>query len=355
MLEVLSTMRQRNGAERAVKLSRARDRIEAENRARVEKALNAMRLGASGGGIAGRLERAPAHLRPILSIFMSPGFKSAFLAYAQKVARGEIVMPSASALAKPAVKTGASPPSPPPGKGAPATKTSGKAAGKESPAAAAAAGTGGNGCKAAPRRAISLGTPETVVEAATAASAPPLAKGAEHRRQATFGDLPPTKSEANLIAAGKHRSSMTAPGRRKAGDGGGESFNSSGGRRKRGAGGGLRREGSDRQRARKASKGEAKWRAHREGSGFEMTLTAETAIGRTERSPSQGGGGSGDLTGPIVGGEGLATSLVPLEEGSTDWAFGGSATFLAFGAGTSHSSSPSQYLEPLTCSHRLYS
>lgn len=312
VLEALSVMRQRTVGERAVKLSRARDRIEAENRARVEKALSAMRLGGRSSSVAGRLERAPAHLRPILSIFMSPAFKSAFLAYAQQVARGEIIMPSASALlAKHAAKTGAaiSPPSPP-GKGsAPNTKAAVSGGGKQAPAAAAGTGVNGGG-KTPPRRAVSLGTTETVAEAsAVVASAPPLARGAENRRQAMFGDLPPTKSEANLIAAGEHRSPVATSGGRKAAGGGGDGgsgFNASG-RRKRGAEGGPRREGSGREQARRASKG-AKWRAHRESSGFSMTLTADTAVGRTERSPSQGGATGGE-TAPTVRGGRLAMSL----------------------------------------------
>lgn len=315
VVETLSAMRKRNLDERAVKMNRARDRIEAENRARVEKALSAMRLGhrhGDGGAadVAGRLERAPAHLRPILAIFMSPAFKQAFLAYAQQVACGEVVMPSASALDRQYRTANTAAASPPP--------SSGKSVPARNAAAAAAAGVPGGtsavrGGNPPPRRAISLDCPETVAEAAAKASAPvPPARGAERRRQVAFGDVPPTKSEANLIAAGKHRSlKAKAPGARQAGigGGGGERFSASG--RRRSAAGASRREGGEHQAS--GVSNAAKWRKHREGSDFNMTLTADTATGRTGMNPARDGrGGGATATAAPARGRGSRGTVPPI-------------------------------------------
>lgn len=300
MVETLAAMRRRNFDERIVKMNRARDRIEAENRARVEAALSAMRLGHRGrsGDVADRLERAPAHLRRILAIFMSPAFKQAFLAYAQKVARGEIAMPSASALAVQARRPAASPSPSSPGQAVRA---------KTAAAAAAVPGstTALAGRSPPPRRAISLDCPETVAEAAADASAPPPGRGAERRRQGAFGDVPPTKSEAILIAAGEHRSLTTkSSGRRKLGGASG----ASGGGHGRGS---TRASGGQRRVAGASSRGGAssganhtavKWRKHREGSDFNLTLTADTAVGRAGRNSAQAGDSGGAQAAPARGG-----------------------------------------------------
>ncbi|CAM9851016.1 unnamed protein product [Scytosiphon promiscuus] len=247
VVEILSAMRRRKVDERAVKMNRARDRIEAENRARVEKALSAMRRlgrgsnspGAGGDdleNIARRLESAPEHLRPILAVFLSPGFKKAFLAYAEQVARGEVAFPSA---------TGA------------VTKQAGSLAGSSGSTGDASAR--GN---PPPRRAISLDYPVTCpgheaatpAAAAAAAAVPALARGVERRRQVAFGDAPPSKSEASMMADGKRRLSMGEPGGRNGGTG-------------------VKRD---------------EWHKHREGSDFDVTLTADTASGRAANRPSLG-------------------------------------------------------------------
>ncbi|CAM9674223.1 unnamed protein product, partial [Ectocarpus fasciculatus] len=276
--ELLSIIRKRKIDERAIKMNRARDRIEAENRARIEKALSALRF-RSQDSVAGRLDRAPAHLRGILAVFLDPSFQKAFLDYAKRFARGEVVLPSAVDKQP--------------------TSSANMQTSSSKETASAAVG-GGN---PPPRRAISLDYPETCpghgpttpAAAAAAASVPKLAKDLERRRQMMFGDLPPTKSEANVIAAGKHRPPITAPGGRngggrgggvRGGDGDGARQNHQTGKRKSRSG----RKGS----ADGGNKGSGtQWRRHREGSDFSMTLTAESAVGRSAGTPSKGGGQGG--------------------------------------------------------------
>ncbi|CAM9808913.1 unnamed protein product, partial [Hapterophycus canaliculatus] len=278
-VDTLSVMRKRKVDERAVKMNRARDRIEAENRARVEKALSAMRrLGQSNGSagaggdddeqVARRLERAPAHLRPILAIFLSPSFKKAFLAYARQVALGEVTSPSAVA------PTGAT------------TALTG------APGSTGAAARG----NPPPRRAISLDYPATCpgheistsAAATAAASVPALARGAGLRRQVAFGDEPPSKLEANLMAAGRQRSSMVAPGGRDSGttadDGSMDDGRGSNGQNRRRSSTRSKRE---RDRQRSGVNRAAKWHKHQEGSDFNVTLTTDTASGRAGSSVVQ--------------------------------------------------------------------
>ena len=304
MVETLAAMRRRNFDERVVKINRARDRIEAENRARVEAALSAMRLGHRGrsGDVADRLEQAPAHLRRILAIFMSPAFKQAFLAYAQKVARGEIAMPSASALA-------VQPRRPANGPAASSSPSSPGQAVRAKTAATAAAVAGSTtalvGRSPPPRRAISLDCPETVAEAAADASAPPPGRGAERRRQGAFGDVPPTKSEAILIAAGEHRLLTTkSSSRRKLGGASGASGGGHG-RGSTSASGGQRRVAGASSRGGASSGANhtaVKWRKHREGSDFNLTFTADTAVGRAGRNSAQAGDSGGAQAAPARGG-----------------------------------------------------
>lgn len=305
-------------------MNRARDRIEAENRARVERALSAMRrlghgnAGVNGGSheddVASRLERAPKHLRPILATFLSPSFKKAFLAYAKRFALGEVAFPPAtSTVARQAGTTLQSASSPPatPGNSVtvvPDAAVAAAAAGAALPGACAskgnAAAAGGN---PPPRRAISLDYPgtcpgheaTTLAASAAVASVPALARGAEQRRETAFGNAPPSKSEANLMAAGKHRSSMVPPGGRNGGDagrglGGGQSRRRSGARSKRE----LERRVGGVNRA-------AKWHKHRDpSSDFDVTLTAETASGRAASGSSQGRS-AGDAAGTTGTGSGF--------------------------------------------------
>ncbi|CAM9477034.1 unnamed protein product, partial [Ectocarpus sp. 12 AP-2014] len=292
--ELLSAIRKRKIDERAVKMNRARDRIEAENRARIEKALSALRL-RSQDSVAGRLERAPAHLRGILAVFLDPSFQKAFLDYAKRYTLGEVVLPLA--LHKQATSS------------ANILTSSSKESEKNA---------GGGGGNPPPRRAISLDYPETCpghgpttpAAAASAASVPALAKGLERRRQVMFGDLPPTKSEANMMATGKHRSSITAPGGR---NGGGKGTGAVGR-----DGDGVRRNQQTRKRkSRNGRKRSAdggnkspgmQWRRHHEGSDFRMTLTAESAVGRSARTPSKGGGQGGAALVTEQGSETAATA-----------------------------------------------
>lgn len=286
--ELLSAIRKRKIDERAVKMNRARDRIEAENKARIEKALNALRL-RSQDSVAGRLERAPVHLRGILAVFLDPRFQKAFVNYAQRFVRGKVVLPSA--LHKQATSS------------ANMLTSSSKESGKN------AAVCGGN---PPPRRAISLDYPETCLghgpttpaAAAAAASVPALAKGLERRRQVMFGDMPPTKSEANMMAAGKHRSSITAPGGRNGGGKGGGAVGRDGDGVRRNQQTGKRKSRNGRKRSADGGKINPgmQWRRHREGSDFSMTLTAESAVGRSARTPSKGGGQGGAALVPEQGG-----------------------------------------------------
>lgn len=283
VVETLSLMRKRNADGRALKMSRARDRIKAENKARIEKVLSAMRLGRRNESIIGRVQRAPAHLRPILTTFLSPEFKNAFVAYAKKIARGEITVPftnaptttsdassSTAASVVTTLKTGAE------------ARATGRAVEIEGSGESAAIAPAGN---PPPRRAISLDYPETfpghVAKTVAAASVPRLVRDAERRRKAMFGDAPPTKSEATLIAAGKHRESTSPTAVRNGGVGAGKPKQ----RKRRGQGG-----------SRSGSTSGVKWRKHSETSAFDMTLTADTAKGRAARTPSQESGDGGTTT-----------------------------------------------------------
>lgn len=317
VVETLSLIRKQNTDERAIKKSRARERIDAENKVRIEKALSAMKIGRErNANVTGRIQRAPAHLRPILTIFLSPEFKKAFLAYAQRVARGEISMPSGNfLLAKQAPSAAATSESVTAKTGAAA------AAAAATPATPATAAVGGSGATAAatepggkppPRRAISLDYPETcpghVVTTAVAAAGlvPPLARGAARRRQVMFGDVPPTKSEANMIAAGRHRESIFPPGVQK--DGAGAAGKQNQQQKHRGRAG-----------SRSGSTSKVKWRKHSGGSDFDMTLTADTAKGRTVRTPSQGGADGGSQASPTGQGWSL-TRLCLISERSMTFA-----------------------------------
>lgn len=198
-----------------------------------------------------RLERAPAHLRPLLTVFLRPGFKTAFLAYAKQVATTGGHHPSGIA----AKSIAAVPSGNPEAVAGTATKTIATAAAAVAP-------------RSPPRRAISLGySNESTAASASAAAAAttaaraggahPWASGeaAEKRRQSTFGDLPPT-SAVGILAVKQ----------------GGVAMNDSRARR---SGGGAAAGGA----GRKAGGG-AKWRTHGRGNAMDLTLTSGTASGK---------------------------------------------------------------------------
>lgn len=225
---MLALMRKRHVNERELKKNRARDRIEAENIARLEKALSAMNI--ARHSTANRLERAPEHFRPLLAVFLRPGVIKTFLAYAKKAGRLEItkLVDETSGATSPHPKTSV-----------PATASPGLPP---------------------PRRAISLDyrglhtnhAAATAAAVAASTAAFTLADDPETRRRAAFGDLPPRggrKQRSGSIGVGSK-----STGKRKLG------------------GGVMDNAGRD--------ISETRWRAHGEDPGFDLTFTAATAAGR---------------------------------------------------------------------------
>ncbi|CAM9942225.1 unnamed protein product, partial [Ectocarpus sp. 13 AM-2016] len=113
-----------------------------------------------------------------------------------------------------------------------------------------------------------------------------------------------------MMGAGKHRSSITAPGGRNGGGKGAGAVGCDGD--------GVRRNQQTRKRkSRNGRKRSAdggnkssgrQWRRHHEGSDFRVTLTTESAVGRSARTPSKGGGQGGAALVTEQGSETAATA-----------------------------------------------
>lgn len=238
VVDTLAMIRERNTDEKAAKMTRARDRIETENRARVEKVLSAMSFARSD--VASSLEKAPVHFRRLLDTFLRPGFSRAFLIYAGKVRRGVI----AKGTVKSTSTVSARPPAPNPPK---TTASSGLFP---------------------PRRAISLDYPEMCPKcpANAAGKPPPLANDVEKRRHANFGNVVPTASAGSQMTT-KKKSDTVVDG---------------------GSGGGREKFSSQRRGKRKSQSGPGKkqWRTHSDDAGVDLTLTPSTAAGRVSEVPS---------------------------------------------------------------------
>lgn len=252
---LLKTVQKRNAKERMAKLNRARERIETENRTRVEQALNAMSFARNNN--FNILDRAPAHFRHLLAIFLRPGFKKSFITFARKMRH---IRPSDRRLAE---------------AGSPLTAGSNVASTSSSrdtmvPLAAGTAATRFIMDTPSPRRAISLdypaGAPSNKI-AAVAATASAVAAASqsrftgsdtEGRRKEAFGDVPPTTAAAGRIATGKRAHSGTV----------GEGDGSSGQTSNAGAG------------RTNLSSAAPKWRTFSDDKGLDLMLTAGSATRR---------------------------------------------------------------------------
>ena len=232
---MLLMMRERNADERATKMNRMQERIDAENRARLERVVNAM--SATHTSIVDRLIRAPPHLRSLLATFLRPGFTQAFLLYAKRAASADAIhctleeaLPFATSVSEPDVITCAA-----------------SAADLSSVSAAAMADRG-----LSMEHSMPLPQPST--------GGPVASEDTEERRYVAFSSGSSAGGESNTSSGRKRGSGATTSSRRSS------------------------------VRTDKHNRHSTNWRVHDDSKGVDLTLTVDTAAGSVPIVPAQANG-----------------------------------------------------------------
>lgn len=251
VVDMLSKMQEQSTDERIIKMNLARERIDGEYQTLVEKAIKSMRVATkSTTNIP-----VPAHLRRLLEIFCRPGIKEAFLLYAKKTAAGVIDRYGDEKKQSRASSEFER------------TVTDNDDVSNFDPSSTSLA------MRFRPlRRAVSLNYvvphPQPTISGVVVIDDP------EKRRQATFGSGPSTRGEGRMGFGRKQESGV--PTGRVRGSGQGDSM-----RKIRG----TRSSKTDQDDVRGT-----KWRVHGDSERIDLTLTADSAVGRVPIALAVGAG-----------------------------------------------------------------